>query len=93
MNNLSANISNYTAITNNNKKFNNPTSVNNTINSNNPCKNPTSPQVISSDKVSNINNDISPEFNNIKNEIVLRNLCPTDIFDLKELCAEWFPVE
>ena len=29
----------------------------------------------------------------IKNEIELRNLCSSDIPELKTLCAEWFPVE
>lgn len=29
----------------------------------------------------------------IRNEIELRNLCAEDIPDLKQLCAEWFPVE
>ncbi len=29
----------------------------------------------------------------INSEISLRNLCPSDISELKKLCADWFPVE
>ena len=31
--------------------------------------------------------------NKITMKIELRNLCSTDIPELKTLCAEWFPVE
>ncbi len=86
MNNLSPNISNYTAInnTNNNiKKFKNIDNVNNNKNSQ---------LIISSDSKSS-QEDAITELNDIKNEITMRNLCPTDISDLKTLCTEWFPVE
>ena len=29
----------------------------------------------------------------IRSEIKLRNLCPGDVPELKQLCTEWFPVE
>ena len=86
MNNLTANISPYAVINNNTKKIANNNNNTNPVNNNN-CKN-VNPE-FKADKLQNSN----IEFKDIKNEISMRNLCPSDIIDLKELCADWFPVE
>lgn len=89
----SSSLSSVHANNNNNNNNNHNVSSRNTFQVYNPSQNSNFVTLNENGllETSKANNDLIQS--DIKKHIYLRNLCPSDIDELKALCAEWFPVE